>query len=312
MPTSSNEQPSYPSRRSLRKAREAQLQAAPHAPEPASGRQDASSTAPQTTGSFAPTSFVVGSVPAPLPEASKQLSDPPRKLRKKPRFRKFLAAGFAGASVTGLSLTFALPLFATTSESFGQLPLSAQNEQRLFSGTSVAQPDTMDAIGAVTLSIDPTSGMPVLNEPGLFDSALIDNTKLRMPFEQDWPLTDGFAYRTAPVEQFHDAQDIAAPAGTPVLAIGSGKVVEAGYATDGCGFSIKIQHVVDGATLTSRYCHMQEDSHSYEVGDDVSAGVQVGRVGNTGLSFGPHLHLALRLNGAPIDPLPYIESKTGE
>lgn len=306
MPSTSNEQSSYPSRRSLRMAREAQALA-----ETAEVSSVAESD-PAASNAFTPTSFVVGSVASTIPTPQSSAKPAGRTRRLGRRLRKALAGGFAGACVAGLSLTTVMPLFNGAGDSRTQVPLAAQTEQQLFSGTTLAQADALDAIGAVTLAIDPTSGMPVLNESGLVSPALIESTKLRMPFEQEWPLTDGFAYRTEPVEQFHDAQDIAAPAGTPVLAIGSGKVIEAGYATDGCGFSIKLQHVVNGDTLTSRYCHMQDQSHSYQVGDDVSAGVQIGRVGNTGLSFGPHLHLALRLNGVQIDPLPYITSKQGK
>ncbi len=53
---------------------------------------------------------------------------------------------------------------------------------------------------------------------------------------------------------------------------------------------------------------MEGEPHAYQVGDRVRSGDEAGRVGNTGLSFGAHLHLALRLNGEPIDPLPFIEA----
>jgi murein DD-endopeptidase MepM/ murein hydrolase activator NlpD len=42
------------------------------------------------------------------------------------------------------------------------------------------------------------------------------------------------------------------------------------------------------------------------VGDTVQMGDQVGTVGNTGMSFGPHLHLAIRVNDEPVDPMPFF------
>lgn len=126
------------------------------------------------------------------------------------------------------------------------------------------------------------------------------------PFTQTVLLTDPFGYRTAPVEQFHDAQDFAAAAGTPIQAIADGEVLEAGFATDGCGFGLKVEHDIDGKEVTSRYCHMQMGSHTLEVGDSVKMGDDVGRVGNTGMSFGPHLHLALVVDDEPTDPMPFL------
>lgn len=310
MPTISNELPSYPSRRSLREAQN--LKTTPAVASPVHTSQVGASPAEVLTPmrEYVPTSIAASNLVGEASAAAGSGATSSERPRVKRKPKQVIAAAFAGACVATLALTTALPFFASAASGpEGLVAAASLPEQHLFSGTSINDAGALDAIGAVNVAIDPKSGMPVIAESGLVDPELITNTKLRLPFDQEWPLTDGFAYRTAPVEQFHDAQDFAAPAGTPILAIGSGIVIEAGYANDGCGFGIKLQHQVDGNVLTSRYCHMQVDSHDYAVGDEVSAGVQIGRVGNTGLSFGPHLHLALRLDGVQIDPLPYIQSK---
>ncbi len=135
----------------------------------------------------------------------------------------------------------------------------------------------------------------------------LEETKLRYPFDSKVPLTDSFGYRLAPVAEFHDAQDLAPDAGTPIRIIGDGVVSEAGFGSDGCGFGLKIEHRVSDQAVTSRYCHMEADSHAYQVGDVVSIGDTAGRVGSTGNSFGAHLHLVVQLEGESIDPLPFIE-----
>lgn len=163
---------------------------------------------------------------------------------------------------------------------------------------------------AVVEAMPSAAALEIPPETGLLDPALLENSPVRYPFARKMPLTDGFGYRTQPLVGFHDAQDLAAPDGTPVLVIANGIVLEAGWADDGCGFGLKVQHLVDDETVTSRYCHMQSDSHDYEAGDRVRLGDTAGRVGNTGMSFGAHLHLALRVEGEPIDPLPYIEAKS--
>lgn len=222
--------------------------------------------------------------------------------------KKVIAATSAAVCATGLAFGTAIPAMSN----FDDAPVGAvaASNQRLFSTQGLDSNGTILELGTGAAGVDLSQYKQFGTETGLVDPAILADTELRSPFDREWPLTDGFAYRTAPVAQFHDAQDFAAADGTPVLAIGSGIVVEAGYATDGCGFSAKVQHRVAGETLTSRYCHMQVGSHSLSVGDLVEIGDQLGRVGNTGLSFGSHLHLSLRLSGVPIDPLPFIRSKS--
>lgn len=228
----------------------------------------------------------------------------PAQRRAKFSFRRPVFAASAIACIGLLAVSTTFPAFQATSAAGA--PASSVS-QHLLGARALTDAGVLDAIGATEVGVDFGELAKFSTEGGLVDPETLTSTELRLPFDTDWPLTDGFAYRTAPVEQFHDAQDIAAIAGTPVLAIGSGVIIDAGYATDGCGFSLKIQHLVGGNLLTSRYCHMQPGSHDYVIGDTINIGDDVGRVGNSGLSFGPHLHLALRLNGTPIDPLPYLD-----
>ena len=219
--------------------------------------------------------------------------------------RGLVATATAALSVAGLMspVVFPTPFAPVPGAAAAELPA-----QQLVGAPAAFEAEALDAISAVEVQAAPVVPQRVNAEQGLVDPSRLTDTKLRYPFDQTMPLTDGFGYRTVPVEQFHDAQDIAAANGTPIRIIGDGVVVEAGWASDGCGFSLKVQHLVDGQDLTSRYCHMEGESHAYQVGDRVRSGDEAGRVGNTGLSFGAHLHLALRLNGEPLDPLPFIEA----
>ncbi|MGO3147588.1 MAG: M23 family metallopeptidase [Leucobacter sp.] len=243
-------------------------------------------------------------------------SDPAPRGRTRPRVkrtrRQRIAATLAASSAAVLALTAILPTFTAITGAIGSPAAALEpaiGAQHLHVAQQLSSVGAHDAIGAVEIGLDPRTDGPYNPETGLLDPGDIPETELGYALGPEHPLTDGFAYRTAPVEQFHDAQDIAAPAGTEVRAIGSGIVLDAGYATDGCGFSIKLQHTVGGETLTSRYCHMLDGSHEYSIGDTVALGDAIGQVGNTGLSFGPHLHLALRLGGVPIDPLPYLDAQ---
>ncbi len=119
-----------------------------------------------------------------------------------------------------------------------------------------------------------------------------------------WPLqgrlTSYFGARNLGMgtSSFHRGIDIAAPTGTPVAAARSGTVTFAGWSTRGYGNLVRIRHA-DGSETW--YGHFS--SISVSVGQYVSQGSIVGRVGSTGISTGPHLHFELHERGTPIDPL---------
>lgn len=94
----------------------------------------------------------------------------------------------------------------------------------------------------------------------------------------------------------HPGLDITADEGMSVRAFASGTVREAGYDEEK-GNYIVLNH---SDSLESEYCHMQ--SLLFDVGQTVAAGQDIGYVGSTGNSTGPHLHFELRENGTPVDP----------
>ena len=99
---------------------------------------------------------------------------------------------------------------------------------------------------------------------------------------------------------FHKGLDLAAPEGTPTYAAADGVVLIAGW-SDSAGNWIVIDH---GNGFVGKYMH-----HSgllVSAGQTVTKGQPIGLVGNTGNSFGAHLHFQLELNGAPVDPQAYF------
>ncbi len=99
----------------------------------------------------------------------------------------------------------------------------------------------------------------------------------------------------------HHGVDYAAPAGTPVQAIGDGKIIEAkkGY-NNGGGNMIKIRH---NSVYTTAYLHLSGFAPGISTGTYVKQGDIIGYVGTTGLSTGPHLDFRFYMNGRAIDPL---------
>lgn len=109
--------------------------------------------------------------------------------------------------------------------------------------------------------------------------------------------TSGFGSRWG---TFHRGIDIAGPIGTPIYAVASGTVIDAGPAA-GFGLWVRIRHD-DGAI--SVYGHMYDFFVS--VGERVPAGMQIARMGNRGDSTGPHLHFEIISNGQHVDPQSWL------
>ena len=114
-----------------------------------------------------------------------------------------------------------------------------------------------------------------------------------------WPLLapfgDGFGPRG---DRFHAGIDLIAPAGTEVMAAAPGLVTWAGKRAGGWGKLVTVAHA---RGLRTMYAHLA--TTDVKVGDWISGGTVLGRVGATGDATGPHLHFEVRVNGAAIDPL---------
>lgn len=101
---------------------------------------------------------------------------------------------------------------------------------------------------------------------------------------------------------YHTGLDFAAPTGTPVKAVGGGKVISAGW-SGAYGYRIVLQ-LDDGTEVW--YCHLSSMSVTSGM---VGAGETIGRVGATGNVTGAHLHLEVRKGGSTVDPLAWLNSK---
>lgn len=98
----------------------------------------------------------------------------------------------------------------------------------------------------------------------------------------------------------HHGVDYAAPTGTPVYAIGSGKVIKKAYQANGAGYYLKIRH---NSTYVTTYMHLSRFAKGLKEGDFVKQKQVIGYVGSTGLSTGAHLDFRVFENGKPINPL---------
>ncbi len=125
----------------------------------------------------------------------------------------------------------------------------------------------------------------------------------KMIFPVTGEITSEFGWRTHPIfgnQRYHSGIDIAAEAGTEILAAQSGVVITAGW-IGGYGNTVMIDH---GGGIVSLYGHNQ--SLAVDVGQTVTQGQVIAYCGSTGNSTGPHCHFEVRLNGDAVDPNDYV------
>ena len=172
----------------------------------------------------------------------------------------------------------------------------------------------LSSSGDVT-TVDPQAGPPVAIAEGL----VVGPAGLAIPVvgigrEQ---LVDTFTQARAGGARAHDAIDIMAPAGTPVVAAAPGTVEKLFFSQGGGGISAYVRS--DDRHWTYYYAHLQEYAPGLAEGQRVARGTPIGRVGSTGNAnpAGPHLHFAINrmnpgekwYNGTPINPYPLLAGK---
>ncbi len=130
---------------------------------------------------------------------------------------------------------------------------------------------------------------------------LSNTTATEKTFSQELPVSEltGISqyYRAG-----HMALDLRAPLGSSVNVMEEGVVTQVSYLKVGYGHHVIVEHSSGLATL---YAHLGQISIG--VNDTVYAGKEIGKIGMTGFSTGPHLHFEVRRAGNSVDPLPLIK-----
>jgi murein DD-endopeptidase MepM/ murein hydrolase activator NlpD len=118
------------------------------------------------------------------------------------------------------------------------------------------------------------------------------------------PITSPFGMRWG---RMHTGIDFGAPAGAPIRAAGVGTVISAGWNSGGYGNLVVIQHRLGYETW---YAH--QSRVAVHAGQRVNGGTLIGYVGSTGHATGPHLHFEVRIDGTPVNPVPYLLSRVAK
>ena len=123
------------------------------------------------------------------------------------------------------------------------------------------------------------------------------------PCPSSYMITSGYGGRDAPTEgasSFHQGIDIGCDSGASIVAAADGIVSFTGYFGGG-GNTVIIDH---GNGLSTLYMHLS--GFAVGQGENVTAGQTIAYAGSTGISTGPHLHFAVRVNGSYVDPGGYL------
>lgn len=130
--------------------------------------------------------------------------------------------------------------------------------------------------------------------------------QFKWPLKNYFNITSDFGYRNHPIShtwRLHNGIDIGAPTGTPIMAAYDGVVATMSY-TSSAGYYVMVNH---GSGVYTVYMHCSKFVAS--VGQTVKTGDVIALVGSTGSSTAPHLHFSVRVNGAYVDPKPYLGLK---
>ncbi|NIT14634.1 MAG: peptidoglycan DD-metalloendopeptidase family protein, partial [Candidatus Dadabacteria bacterium] len=126
----------------------------------------------------------------------------------------------------------------------------------------------------------------------------------------EWPVrglvTSRFGTRG---RKFHSGIDISARKGTPIRAIADGFIVQSSNKLEGYGKYGRVVIINHGMGITSLYAHNRKNL--VNSGTCIKKGQKVAEVGSSGNATGSHLHLEIRKNGKPVNPLIYLENQGG-
>jgi murein DD-endopeptidase MepM/ murein hydrolase activator NlpD len=139
----------------------------------------------------------------------------------------------------------------------------------------------------------------------LSGDALTDKNLVVPRFHPLWPtagiITTHFGEIGPLSPRGHSGLDIAGPQGTPILAADEGEVLKADWNDEGYGGLIIIGHPSGYETWYGHLARLE-----VEKGEQVKRGEEIGRMGSTGYSTGPHLHLEIREQGQILNPLEFL------
>jgi murein DD-endopeptidase MepM/ murein hydrolase activator NlpD len=226
-----------------------------------------------------------------------------------------IAMSFAAAMMVATSVP-ALAITATDTVARASVYAPAEDTIEYVPQTiEVGSEGVMSQLAAEQYEVE-AAPPPITSQVASLGSVqLIDTDAIVWPVLTPEKRSSGFGPRSAPCagcSTNHDGVDFNPGNGTPVMSIADGVVVLATENGGGLGVNVEVQHNIGGELITSSYAHMQFGSIAVSVGQQVTAGQQLGLVGTTGQSTGPHLHLEMfGTDGVRFDGFAWLAARIG-
>lgn len=167
---------------------------------------------------------------------------------------------------------------------------------------SLARSDSFSTVSLIQVASE--EGINYSNEVFTNDP----EAAIQWPFKVGVGMSSGYGMRWG---RLHEGIDFVPGEGAPIQAVADGVVRIATEQGGAYGVTVYIDHVIDGQVVTSHYSHMQYGSLQVKAGETVKVGDIVGHTGNTGRSYGAHLHFEIIINGSTVDPLPWLRENAG-
>jgi murein DD-endopeptidase MepM/ murein hydrolase activator NlpD len=227
--------------------------------------------------------------------------------------RRSLVFGKRGAAALLFAWLFAIsqsvPSYADSPEFHQTLPTieSSGQAQQVIVADGAPTEVTRD-------SFTVTAPPPPNTRTALTRMAFLNNpaSDVQWPFTTS-PISSGYGKRIAPCSygcsSNHQGTGFTPGAGTPVAAIADGIVRQVNSDRGGFGTHVIIEHEIDGKTITSLYAHMAAGSVPVAEGQTITVGTTVGKVGNTGISTGAHLHLQISDRSTNYNPYEWLQTR---
>ncbi|WP_209560247.1 M23 family metallopeptidase [Frigoribacterium sp. PvP032] len=253
--------------------------------------------------------------PAPAPAATARPPAPAATARRKGSLRgagkRVTVVGamvFAGAMLVSTSVP-ANAFFVDTDER--TVAKNAAASQTFVAGATAEAAASRDGYSVTEMKVAPVSEY-ASTSASTFSNDVAGT--VQWPFATGVPISSGFGARHVSncgfCSTFHNGLDFIPGAGSPIQAIADGTVSAVTGPGGAFGNHVEIEHVINGQKVTSTYSHMQTGSVQVSVGQTVTVGQLVGKVGSTGNSTGAHLHFEIHLGGVPVDPYPWLTANT--
>jgi murein DD-endopeptidase MepM/ murein hydrolase activator NlpD len=196
------------------------------------------------------------------------------------RYAAVVTTAFVGAGIVAIGTSAALP--------------DLKNQAQYATGTVIDGSDLADRENAAAAADRASRGNDRKNVITTLDQKAADFWQLPL---RSYRVTSLFGQRWG---RLHAGCDLAAPEGQEYYAAAAGTVVVARW-NGGYGYNIQIDH---GNGIMSVYGHSSR--LLVKEGQHVESGQLIGKVGNTGHSFGSHLHFEIRVNDVPNEPFAFM------